>query len=171
MQLCFKEFGSGEPLIILHGLFGSSDNWAGVAPKLASQFHIFTLDLRNHGQSPHSDEMTYPLMARDVVEFLDAQKLESAMVLGHSMGGKVAMRMALDFPGRVKKLIVADMGPRVYAPEYEGYFQAMLALDLKALRSRREMEEQLAPAVPELMIRRFLLKNLAHDPDGRIAGK
>ncbi|HEY1661481.1 MAG TPA: alpha/beta fold hydrolase [Verrucomicrobiae bacterium] len=165
MQLYFKEFGSGEPLIILHGLFGSSDNWMSIAPKLASQSHIFTLDLRNHGQSPHSDEMTYALMARDVVEFLDSQKLESAMVLGHSMGGKVAMRLALDFPERVRRLIVADMATRAYEPEYEGYFQGMLALDFQKLRSRREMEEALEPAVPNLIVRRFLLKNLAHDPD------
>lgn len=166
MQLQFKEFGNGEPLLILHGLFGSSDNWFSIAPKLAAQFHVFTLDQRNHGQSPHSGEMTYPLMARDVAEFLDAQKLESAMVLGHSMGGKVAMRMALDFPERVRKLIVADIAPRAYAPEYEEYFRGLLALDLNKFRSRQEMEEALAPSVPPLIIRRFLLKNLANKPDG-----
>jgi esterase len=166
MQLHFKEFGAGRPLVILHGLFGSSDNWGGIAPELAGQFHIFALDLRNHGQSPHSDEMTYPVMARDVVEFLDGQGLQSAAVLGHSMGGKVAMQLALDFPERVERLIVADIASRVYAPEYEPYFQGMLALDLKKFKSRQQMEEVLAPAVPDLVIRRFLLKNLGYDSEG-----
>ncbi|MGO8765682.1 MAG: alpha/beta fold hydrolase [Limisphaerales bacterium] len=166
MQLHFREFGAGTPLVILHGLFGSSDNWLGIAPRLADQFRVFILDLRNHGQSPHSDEMNYSVMAGDVVEFLDAQTLERASVLGHSMGGKVAMRLALDFPSRLEKLIVADMAPRLYAPEYEGYFAALLALDLKAYPSRRQIEEALAPAIPNLVIRRFLLKNLGHHPDG-----
>jgi len=166
MKLNFKEYGAGRPLVILHGLFGSSDNWGGIAPKLADQFHIFTLDLRNHGQSPHSDEMSYPIMARDVVEFLDGLELERAAVLGHSMGGKVAMQLALDFPDRVERLVVADIAPRAYAPEYEAYFSAMLALDLKKFKSRLQMEEALAPAVPDLVIRRFLLKNLGHNPDG-----
>ncbi|HEY3763484.1 MAG TPA: alpha/beta fold hydrolase [Verrucomicrobiae bacterium] len=166
MKLYFKEFGAGRPLVILHGLFGSSDNWAGIAPKLAGQFHIFALDLRNHGQSPHGDEMTYPAMACDVVEFLDGQGIKSAAVLGHSMGGKVAMQLALDFPERVERLIVADMAVRSYGPEHEPYFQAMLKLGLKKLKSRMQMEEALAPSVPDLVIRRFLLKNLGHNPDG-----
>lgn len=166
MQLYFKEFGQGEPLVILHGLFGSSDNWFSIAPKLAGQFHVFTLDLRNHGQSPHSDEMSYPVMARDVVEFLDGQGLASANVLGHSMGGKTAMQLALDFPERVERLIVADIAPRAYALEFEPYFQAMLALDLKKFKSRMQVEEALASSVPDLVIRRFLLKNLGHNPDG-----
>jgi pimeloyl-ACP methyl ester carboxylesterase len=165
MQLSFKECGVGEPLLILHGLFGSSDNWMGVAPKLADQFHVFALDLRNHGQSPHSDEMTYSLMAGDVVEFLDARKLASAIVLGHSMGGKVAMQLALDFPGRVQKLVIADMSPGEHAPEFEGYFLTLLALDLKAYRSRQQMEEVMAPAIPNLAMRRFLLKNLGYNAD------
>jgi esterase len=166
MKLNFREFGAGRPLVILHGLFGSSDNWAAIAPKLAGQFHIFALDLRNHGQSPHSDELTYPMMARDVVEFLDGQGLERVAVLGHSMGGKTTMQLALDFPERVKRLIVADIAPRAYALEYEAYFRGMLALDLKKFKSRLQMEEVLAPAVPNLVIRRFLLKNLGHNPDG-----
>ena len=166
MRLHFKEFGRGEPLVVLHGLFGSSDNWLGVAPRLAESFHVFILDLRNHGQSPHSGEMNYPLMAADVAEFLDTRKLESAFVLGHSMGGKVAMQLALDFPVRVEKLVVADMSPRAYPPEYEDFFPALLALDLNNPHSRREMEGALAPAIPSLAIRRFLLKNLGHNPDG-----
>ncbi|MGH7950361.1 MAG: alpha/beta fold hydrolase [Limisphaerales bacterium] len=171
MQLYFKEFGRGEPLIILHGLFGSSDNWLGLAQKFAVKFHIFVLDLRNHGRSPHSDEMNYSLMAGDVVEFLDGQKIESTNVLGHSLGGKVAMQFALNFPARVKKLIVADMAPRVNPPEQERIFSALLALDLKLFQSRGQIENALAPGIPELSIRQFLLKSLGLDSSGALFWK
>jgi len=103
MQLHFKQLGHGEPLVLLHGLFGSADNWFGVAPRLAKKFHVLIPDLRNHGHSPHHAEMDYPLMAADVEKFFVAQKIASAHVIGHSMGGKVAMQFALDFPARVKK--------------------------------------------------------------------
>lgn len=145
---------------MLHGLFGSSDNWMGVAAKFAEHFQVFLLDLRNHGLSPHSDEMTWPAMANDVVEFLDAQSLPPAVILGHSLGGKVAMQLALDFPDRVEKLIVVDMAPRANPPEHETIFKALLALDLTQFHSRREMEDALAPNIPDLTLRRFLLKNL-----------
>ena len=97
MLLHFKQLGHGEPLVLLHGLFGQADNWFGVAPKLAEKFHVFIPDLRNHGHSPHHPEMDYPLMAADVEKFFAAQKIASAHVIGHSMGGKVAMQFALDF--------------------------------------------------------------------------
>jgi len=129
------------------------------------------LDLRNHGHSPHSEEMDYALMAGDVVEFLDAQKLEVANVLGHSMGGKVAMQLALTYPERVQKLIIVDMAPRSYRPEHESIFKALLAIDLKPFHSRREIEDALAPEIPDLTLRRFLLKNLAHEPQDARAFK
>ena len=130
MQLHFKEFGQGRPVILLHGLFGSSDNWQSIAVRLAETFHVFVLDQRNHGQSPHSAEMGYPVMAADVDRFFAAHGLDSAFVIGHSMGGKTAMQLALHFPYRVEKLIVADMAPRAYAPEHDKIFAALLALDL-----------------------------------------
>ena len=167
MHLHFKELGQGEPLVILHGLFGSSDNWLGVAPKLAHDFHVYLLDLRNHGLSPHSDEMDFSLMAGDVAEFLDAHKLDRVNLLGHSLGGKVAMQFALTFPDRLKTVIVVDMAPRAYAPEHNTIFKALLALDLKQFQSRRQIEDTLAPAIPDLTVRRFLLKNLQTDPDTR----
>ncbi len=161
MQLHFKQLGRGEPLILLHGLFGSSDNWLGVASILAQNYHLFFLDLRNHGQSPHSDETSFPRMAADVVEFMDAQKLDRANVLGHSLGGKTAMQLALDFPSRVEKLIVVDIALRAYSPsEHEKIFQALLTLDLKNFQTRTQIEEALAPEIPDLGLRRFLLKNL-----------
>ena len=171
MQLHFKQLGHGEPLVLLHGLFGSSDNWLGVAPKLAEKFHVFAPDLRNHGASPHSDEMDYPLMAADVEEFFSAHNLQNACVLGHSMGGKVAMQLALSFPARVKKLVIVDMAPRAYAPAHEQIFAALLALDLKFFATRSQIEDALAPKIPSLNLRRFLLKNLGRNDDGSFKWK
>jgi pimeloyl-ACP methyl ester carboxylesterase len=171
MQLHFKQLGHGEPLVLLHGLFGSGDNWFGVAPKLAEKFHVFAPDLRNHGHSPHHAEMDYPLMAADVEKFFAAQKIENACVIGHSMGGKVAMRFALDFPARVKKLVVVDMAPRAYKRSHDHIFDALLALDLASFQVRRQIEEALAAKIPSLNLRRFLLKNLGRDGRGKFAWK
>jgi esterase len=160
VTLNFKELGSGPPLVMLHGLFGSSDNWLGVAPKLARQSRVFLLDLRNHGHSPHSEAMDYSLMAADLAEFLDAHRLDRVNLLGHSLGGKVAMQFALTYPARVEKLIIVDMAPRPYSPEHAPIFKALMALDLKQYSSRNQIEDALAPAIPDLTLRRFLLKNL-----------
>ena len=171
MRLHFKESGRGPAVILLHGLFGSSDNWHYLALKLADSFHVLALDQRNHGQSPHSDEMDYQLMAADVNKLMDARGLASALVIGHSMGGKTAMQLALQFPERVEKLVVADMAPRPYAPAHEQIFAAQLALDLKACSTRQEIEDALAPAIPNLVLRRFLLKNLGRDAAGQFFWK
>jgi esterase len=171
MQLHFKESGQGRVVILLHGLFGSSDNWHPIALRLAESFHVFAVDQRNHGQSPHSDEMDYPLMAADVNKFMAARGLETAMVIGHSMGGKAAMQFALQFPGRVEKLVVADMAPRAYAPAHEKIFAAQLALDLKSFSTRQQIEEALAPEIPDLVLRRFLLKNLGRSSTGEFFWK
>lgn len=171
MQLYFKQSGQGRPVFLLHGLFGASDNWHYIAQKLAEDFHVFMPDLRNHGQSPHSAAMDYPLMAGDVAELMAAQGLASAYVIGHSMGGKVAMQLALQSPERVEKLIVSDMAPRVYAPAHERIFQALLALDLAAYSSRQPMEVVLEPDIPSLVLRRFLLKNLGRDSHGKFYWK
>src|SRR5579871_3284223 len=132
MRLHFKQFGGGEPLVLLHGLFGAADNWFSVAPKLAERFRVIVPDLRNHGQSPHLAEMDYPLMAADVEELLDACGVASARVIGHSMGGKTAMQLALDSPNRVQKLVVVDIAPRAYAPAHDNILGALLSLDLSA---------------------------------------
>ena len=171
MQLHFKESGQGRAVVLLHGLFGSLDNWHPVAVRLAEQFHVFAVDQRNHGQSPHSAEMSYALMAEDVNELLVARGLESVSLAGHSMGGKVAMQFALQFPGKVEKLLVEDMAPRAYLPSHNKIFTALLALDLPAFKARQEIEEALAPGIPSLMLRRFLLKNLAHEPQDARAFK
>lgn len=171
MRLHFKQLGRGEPLVLLHGLFGQADNWLGVAPKLAERFHVFIPDLLNHGQSPHAPVMDYPLMAADVNEFFAAHKLERARVLGHSMGGKVAMQLTLDFPARVNKLVVVDMAPRAYPRSHDPIFAALLALDLPTFQTRGEIEAALAPAIPSLNLRRFLLKNLGRDAQGKFFWK
>jgi pimeloyl-ACP methyl ester carboxylesterase len=166
MQLHFKGSGHGRPVILLHGLFGSSDNWQTIALRLAETFRVFALDQRNHGQSPHSTEMDYPLMAADVDEFFSAHGLESALVIGHSMGGKTAMQLALQFPHCVQKLVVADIAPRAYAPAHDKIFAALLALNLATFQNRTQIEAALAPEIPDLVLRRFLLKNLGRNQAG-----
>ena len=169
MQLNFKSLGQGPPLVMLHGLFGSLDNWLGVATNLAQHFQLFLLDLRNHGASPHNPEMNYPALAADLAEFFDAQKLEAANLLGHSLGGKVAMQFAFHFPARVEKLIVVDVDPRAYPHEHDTIFAALLALDLRKFQSRKDVEDALAPAIPDLALRRFLLKNLRYASGSALA--
>jgi pimeloyl-ACP methyl ester carboxylesterase len=171
MPLHFKQLGHGEPLVLLHGLFGSGDNWFGVAPKLVEKFHVFAPDLRNHGHSPHHAEMDYPLMAADVEKFFAANKIESAHVIGHSMGGKVAMQFALDLPARVKKLVVVDMAPRAYQRAHDHIFAALLALNLNLFQTRTEIEVALESEIPSLNLRRFLLKNLGRDEQGKFFWK
>ena len=171
MRLHFKESGQGRAVILLHGLFVSADNWHHIGMRLAESFQVFAVDQRNHGQSPHSDEMDYPLMAADVNKFMATRGIESARVIGHSMGGKTAMQLALQFPDRVEKLIVADMAPRQYAPAHEKIFAAQLALDLKSFSTRQEIEDALAPEIPNLVLRRFLLKNLGRNAAGEFFWK
>ena len=166
MQLHFREYGDGPPLIILHGLFGSLDNWHPLSEQFAAHFHVYAIDLRNHGQSPHSDEMSYASMAEDLREFLDLRTLSSAIILGHSMGGKAAMQFALSYPEQTEKLIVADMAPRAYPPVHEDIFKALRALNLPSFQTRQQIGEALEWEIPDLTVRRFLLKNLMRDAGG-----
>lgn len=166
MQLSFQSYGAGEPLIILHGLFGSRENWHSISRKLGETYHVFALDQRNHGASPHSDVFTYPAMAGDLRAFLDAQGLERALLLGHSMGGKTAMQFALESPERVEKLIIADIAPKAYPRHHDQILEGMAALDLATLTTRQAVEAALAPYVPNVAERQFLIKNLARDEHG-----
>jgi esterase len=166
MLLNFKTYGQGEPLIILHGLFGSLDNWHSVSLKLGERFQVLAVDQRNHGRSPHSSEMDYRLMAEDVRELLEAQHLPRAHVLGHSMGGKTAMQLALLYPAQVQKLVVVDIAPRVYSPRHENVFTSLLPLNLAAFQTRHQIEQALEPSIPDLALRRFLLKNVERNPGG-----
>jgi esterase len=171
VALHFREYGSGPPLIILHGLFGSLDNWESMSRRFAANFHVFAIDQRNHGLSPHTAEMNYPLMAADLFRFVGDHQLPSAHVLGHSMGGKTAMQFALCYPDAVEKLIIADIAPRAYPPYHTEILAAMRSLDLAALRTRKQAEDALTPMIRSLALRRFLLKNLRVDGGGALHWK
>ena len=167
--LAHRDFG-GEglpPLIILHGMLGSSRNWQSAGRDLAARFHVYALDLRNHGDSFHAREMSYAVMAADVLAWMDAMGLERAHLLGHSMGGKTAMRLAIDHPLCVEKLVVVDIAPKAYPRSHGLNFAAMHKLDLAALTSRQQAEELLAADVTDWAMRKFLLTNLERRADGR----
>jgi pimeloyl-ACP methyl ester carboxylesterase len=166
MQLHFQSYGKGAPLIILHGLFGSLENWHSISRNLAADFQVLAVDQRNHGRSPHASEMSYQLMAEDLQELLAAQQLGSVNLLGHSMGGKTAMVFSLTHPDLVNKLVVVDMAPRTYPPQHLEILKALLSLDLRSFKSRAEIESELAPSIPDLATRQFLLKNLKRDSTG-----
>lgn len=160
MHLYTDISGQGAPLVLIHGLFGSYENLGMIARQLADNFQIINVDLRNHGKSGHLSTMTYPQMAEDVLETLDKLDIRSANFLGHSMGGKVAMQIALTAPERVLKLVLADISPVVTAPRHQTILEALAALPIAELSDRREADPLLSNAVPELAVRQFLLKNL-----------
>jgi esterase len=160
--------GTGRPLILLHGLFGSLSNWRPLAREWGEELQVYSVDLRNHGQSPHSDEFNYQIMAHDLCVWMKNHNHKSASLLGHSLGGKVAMQFALNFPDMVEKLIVADMTPRATRPRHEHILAALQALDLSSARSRRELDAQLAAQIPDGEVRQFLLMNIRHDASGAL---
>ncbi len=157
MRLAFREAGQGSPVVLLHGLFGSARNLGGVARALAASHRVVSMDLRNHGDSPHAPGMGYDTMAGDVAETMDVAGLPRAAVVGHSMGGKVAMRLALSAPDRVERLVVADIAPVAYPSHFGGYARAMQ--QVSADMSRAAADALLAPEVPDAAVRSFLLHN------------
>jgi len=160
MKLFFRKAGTGKPLIILHGLFGISDNWAALSKLWSQYFTVYTVDLRNHGQSPHNEEWNYKAMSEDIIELIGDEKLHDVTVLGHSMGGKVAMRLAIDYPMALSKMIVADIAPRQYAPNNTEVIQALNKVNLDEVASRKEVELILREDLHEEGTVQFLLKNL-----------
>jgi pimeloyl-ACP methyl ester carboxylesterase len=160
MILAAREAGGGPPLCLLHGLFGAARNFGGLQRRLAAQFRVIALDLRNHGASPHAPGMSYGTMAEDVRETLAAMGALPAMILGHSMGGKVAMRLALERAEAVRALVVADIAPVLYPPHHREMAAAMLALPLAPGLTRQSADAALADTVPEPQVRGFLLQNL-----------
>lgn len=167
MELFFQELGSGKPLFILHGLFGSGDNWMSIARRLSEQYRVILPDLRNHGRSPHSAAWSYELMCADVYQLIERLGLESCTVMGHSMGGKVAMWLACRYPDRIRALLVADMSVRAYPVHHDRIVEGLQAIPVDQIKNRREADQVLADYIPELAIRQFLLKNLSRTPDGR----
>lgn len=161
MHLFYRKNGEGRPLIILHGLFGMSDNWMTLAKQFAENgFACYTVDLRNHGRSPHSDEFNFSVMAEDLSELMDDLTLSSASFLGHSLGGKTAMLFATMHPEKVEKLVVADIAPKYYPPHLDSETSALNSVDLNVINSRKEAEEQLRISLHDEATVQFLLKNL-----------
>jgi esterase len=160
--------GAGKPpMIVLHGLLGSSRNWLSTGRDLAKHFHVFALDARNHGKSPHASEMTYEAMMGDIIAWMDAQGLAKAVIVGHSMGGKTAMLLACRHPERVERLVVVDIAPKdYYWVAHRGEFLAMTELDLGSLQSRQEAELRFEARVDSLGMRKFLATSLVQQ-DGR----
>jgi len=156
-----KILGKGKPFIILHGFLGMSDNWKTLGSKYAENgFEVHLIDQRNHGKSFHSDEFNYDLLSDDVINYMNHHNIDSAFVLGHSMGGKTAMQLATSHPDRVKKLIVADIAPKFYPPHHDFIFNGLSHLDFDKISDRREADEELSNHIKDRGIRQFLLKNL-----------
>ena len=153
-------------VIILHGVFGTSDNWQTFGRALAENYQVFLVDLRNHGQSPHSDRFDYSAMADDLKEFVEHHGLDRPVVLGHSMGGKVAMFFAVRNPQLLRKLIVVDIAPKAYPVHHQPVLAGLGAVAIDTIQSRKEAEEQMKPHVREPGVRQFLLKNLQRTDDG-----
>jgi esterase len=160
MELNYKSIGDGQPLIILHGLFGSLDNWMSIAKTLSENFEVFIVDARNHGNSPHSEEFNYEVMADDLYEFIIQHQIVDPIVLGHSMGGKTAMQFAMNYPTKLSKLIVADIAPKTYPVHHTSILEGMFSLDFSIIKTRKEADEKLSESITDLSTRQFLLKNL-----------
>lgn len=165
MTLFYNQYGeSGPPLIVLHGLLGESGNWHTLSrTAFQTVATVYALDQRNHGRSPHTDEMDYASMADDVHRFIGEHDLDRVSLLGHSMGGKTAMQMALTHPEAVERLIVVDMAPKAYPPRHEHLLEALARIDPTEYDSREDVDAALAEDVSSWSIRQFLLKNLDYD--------
>ena len=162
-ELYYTKSGSGPALFILHGLFGSGRNWQAHTRRFAESFEVYTIDLRNHGQSFHADEMNYPSMAADVAQLIAHLGLRNCRILGHSMGGKVAMTLAIQHPALISSMIVADIAPVAYRHDYDDLIEPILALDLDRFASRTQIDHALRPSIPEDQLRAFLLQNLSRE--------
>jgi pimeloyl-ACP methyl ester carboxylesterase len=164
-ELHYTKSGAGPALFILHGLFGSGKNWHSHMRRFAGNFTTYGVDLRNHGQSFHADEMNYSVMAADVAQLITRLGLPDCRILGHSMGGKVAMTLAIQYPDLFSSMIVADIAPVAYQHDYDDLIEPILALDLDRFVSRTQIDHALRPSIPEDQLRAFLLQNLFREND------
>jgi len=177
MELHYRLIGehNHQPIIILHGLYGSSDNWLNIGKKLAEYYKVYIIDQRNHGQSPHSDKHNYHLMRDDLYEFMENHKIEKTSIIGHSMGGKTAVYFALKYPTLIDKLIVVDIGPGAYQAltnptpktlNHLNILNALYNLDIENITTIKEADKLLSETIPYKRVRQFLLKNLKRDKKG-----
>ncbi len=171
MILNFRKFGEGPPLLILHGVFGSADNWQTLGKQLATSYTVYLIDQRNHGQSFHSPVFSYEAMRDDLLALVESESLQHFHLIGHSMGGKTAMFFACAYPHLVRNLVVVDIAPRHYLPHHQNIFKGFHSLDLPTLTSRKEADEQMAQVIPDFGVRQFILKNLSRNEHGQFAWK
>jgi esterase len=171
MELFYREAGEGEPIILLHGIFGSSDNWLTQAKLLSAHYHTYALDMRNHGQSFHDPEFDYPSMVNDVFEFMETHGIKNPIMMGHSMGGKVAMNFAVAHADKLQKLVVVDIAPKAYDMKHYIILDGLKAIPIAKITTRDEADDALAPFVEEPDVRQFLLKNIQRKPDGSFRWK
>ncbi len=169
IQLNFRKSGEGPPLLILHGVFGSGDNWLTVSKQFMPHFEVFLVDQRNHGRSPHTSEFSYDILVQDLLDFANSQGFQKFYLIGHSMGGKVAMKFAAKYPERLEKLVIVDIAPRYYKPHHQEIMAGFNAVDLENMKSRNEADEAMASQIAELDVRQFLLKNLYRNDEGKFA--
>lgn len=166
ITLNYKVFGEGEPVIILHGLFGMLDNWQTFAKKLADHYMVYIIDQRDHGKSPHTKAFSYPLLAQDLHEFMTSQWIYKAKLIGHSMGGKTVMQFAQEYPDMVEQMVVVDIAPVTYEAGHTEIFEALFAVEVDTLTDRSEAEEVLSKYIDEVGVRQFLMKNLQRNKEG-----
>lgn len=160
IELNYKSFGEGQPVIILHGLFGMLDNWKSFAVRLSKEYEVFIVDQRNHGRSPHTERISYDLMSQDLYNFIQQQGLNDLLLIGHSMGGKVVAQFCLDHPALVEKAVVVDMGLKEYPGNHYPIFESLLNLKLDKISDRKTAESILAEQIDDPSTLQFLLKNL-----------
>jgi esterase len=172
MQLNYKKIGEkGPAVIILHGLLGALDNWQTIARQLSAQFQVYCIDQRNHGKSPHDATMSYEVLAQDIIDFYRQHQITKATLIGHSMGGKVAMLLALQHPELIEKLVIIDIAPVAYEGGHEDILFAMAEAPLHATNDRKAIDIFLEKRIPQFAVRQFVLKNLARNEQGALSWK
>lgn len=169
MNLFFHTLGQGPPLLILHGLFGSADNWQSLAKNYAEEFQVYLVDLRNHGRSPHSPDHNYELMAQDIYHLVANEGLRDIRLIGHSMGGKAILKFAQQYGFLIEKMLVADMGVKEYPPHHDLIFNGLFEVDIENCPSRKEAGERLSRYVTDPDTQQFLLKNVYWDENQKLA--
>lgn len=175
MELFYRLLGLGDPVVILHGLYGASDNWHSIGRELSRDHSVYLIDQRNHGNSPHDPVHNYNVLSNDLYEFLDKHKIDKPVIIGHSMGGKTALAFGLKYPERVRKMIVVDISPLGYenradsseTTNHEKIILALQAMDPDHIANRGDADKQLEQSIPSSVVRQFLLKNLKRTPDGK----